>query len=133
MKIEPKVVDIAQKLEQFSEEFLCEINPRGKVPVLYHKTRLPTPMSESVDISYYICARYLDLLPAEHADEIKSYVQRLHGISFYALTYETRPQHPEAMRQSLLALMNLPGISERYRTALEKKIEMYVPPGVKVK
>ncbi len=31
LNIEDRVVDIAVKLEQFSEEFLCEINPKGKV------------------------------------------------------------------------------------------------------
>lgn len=31
MKMELKEVDISLKLEQFSEEILCKINPKGKV------------------------------------------------------------------------------------------------------
>ena len=36
MVVELREVDIARKLEQFSEEFLCQINPKGKVSQSFH-------------------------------------------------------------------------------------------------
>lgn len=36
LKMELRDVDIARKLEQFSEEFLCKINPKGKVGHQHH-------------------------------------------------------------------------------------------------
>ncbi|EXJ70577.1 uncharacterized protein A1O5_06647 [Cladophialophora psammophila CBS 110553] len=124
MKIEFRTVDIAIKLEQFTEDFLCNVNPKGKVPVLYHPTLLSHPMSESIAISDFICDRYPTLRPPEHAGTIDELIKQLHDISFYSLTYQTRPEHPEAMRLKLQELMNQPDVSPRYKDALQNKIKL---------
>lgn len=80
-------------------------------------------MSESVTISYYICDRYQNLLPKNHEILIREVIKKLHDLSFYALTYEKLPGHPEAMRLKLLELMNTPGISPAYKAALQDKIK----------
>ncbi|OQV10801.1 Glutathione S-transferase, domain-containing protein [Cladophialophora immunda] len=122
LQIQEQEVDIGDKAEQIEESFLCDINPEGYVPVLAHPQLLPKPMPESVDITRYFAEHYPRLLPDEHAEEIESLLDALHQINFYALTFGGLPHRGEVLQQCLRAKLAQPGISDRYRRALEYKL-----------
>ena len=65
-------------------------------------------------------------MPREYTDTIKTLLEELHSISFYALTFEGLPAIGIAHLARIDGLLAQPGISDRYRNALEYKKERYV-------
>lgn len=124
MDIYNKVCSLKAK-EQLTEHYLCNINGNGEVPVLVPETGDLKPMPESVDITYAIASRYPSLLPQEHENEIKSLIRTLHDINFFSLIFAGKPE----MQLGNLALLERKlgeDISEKYRKAIEHKIQRYV-------
>ena len=95
-----------------------------QVPVLMIPSLLPTPLPESLDISYYICDRYPSLLPATHKEEIAKLLHDLHDINFFSLSFEKGPPVAHGNRAAVMALLAKPGISPQYEKALKHKLEM---------
>ena len=93
----------------------------SKVPVLIHDTNLSRPMPESVDITYFLCDRYPQLLPDENKDQIKALIEELHTISFYALSFAGQPGIGIAHLAHIDKLLGSPNISQRHRDALQYK------------
>ncbi|ETS87868.1 hypothetical protein PFICI_01696 [Pestalotiopsis fici W106-1] len=120
-----QLVDISpENPEQLSEDFLCKVNRDGQVPVLTNEQHLTEPMPESVDISYYICDWYPQLLPKEHEAVIRSLVQELHQINYGVLTFGPGSRHPTRLVAKVEELLEQPGLSESYRSALERKAKI---------
>lgn len=124
MQINEKVCELRTK-EQLSEHFLCDINANGEVPVLVPEEGNLEPIPDSVAITYTIASRYPNLLPKEQEPEIRRLLNALHDISFFSLSFAGKPE----MQQSNLSLLESrlrEDISERYREAIQRKIQRYV-------
>jgi glutathione S-transferase len=96
----------------------------SQVPVLVNPGVLSIPITESIDISYYICARYPSLLPVEHKDQITKLLHDLHEVNYFSLSFYQGPpvaRWTEAYVQRLLAT---PGLSARYIEALKYKLKV---------
>lgn len=121
MEVQEKVCSL-KKREQLTEEFLCEINPNGEVPVLMPEDKHLKPIPDSLDITFAVADRYPSLLPDENREETTRLIRDLHGINFFSLTFAGKPE----MQQGNLAFLQgklQEDISERYRAAIERKIE----------
>lgn len=108
--------------EQLEEAFICDINPSGEVPVLVSKQDgfiLP----DSRAITYEIAKHYPRLLPEEHAGEIRRLLSKLHEIDYYSLTFTGKYMFPCGTIATLLERRNSSDTSERYRQALDRKID----------
>ncbi|KIW89620.1 uncharacterized protein Z519_09776 [Cladophialophora bantiana CBS 173.52] len=107
---------------QLSESYLCEVNPKGQVPVLESKGYLGKPITDSLEITLWLCERHPDLRPPEYADDINRLLRNLHAINFFTLSMRNRPQRAELLEGAILAKMNTPGLSARHKKALEYKL-----------
>ncbi|KAF2105144.1 hypothetical protein NA57DRAFT_30050 [Rhizodiscina lignyota] len=112
------------KEEQFSEWYLCEVNPNGQVPVLGSDVAFEFPMSQTTSISEYIAARYPELLPAEHAAKIHEMVHKMHEMNFFTLSFKGSPKLASGFADAALSRLADKTISKRYRKALEYKLEI---------
>lgn len=123
MKLLYKDVDISLGgREQYSEWFLCDVNQDGFVPVLANPKVLGKPMPESVDISWYLCDWYPNLLPKEHEKVIRELIDELHLISFRLLTFGVKTRYPDAGVDYIKGLLQRTDISDVYRKTLEYKL-----------
>ncbi|KAK0112330.1 hypothetical protein ONS96_001578 [Cadophora gregata f. sp. sojae] len=121
--VEQKEIDIL-KFEQLEEAYLTEINPKGQVPVLTHLSKLPNTISDSLDITYFIADNYLSLLPSDHKNEIIELLKELHAINYFSLSFGNRPASAKAQEAAVEKKIADPGISEKYRKALEFKLKI---------
>lgn len=94
--------------------------------------KLPTPLTDSVDISYWLCGHYSNLLPPSHESTIRDMFTKLHDIRFFALSARRDSMPPEWQTNGIPptaidALLAKPDseISPEYRRALETKRELY--------
>jgi len=120
---EEREVDILHKNEQLSETFLCEVNPKGQVPVLVDPS-LDKPLADSLHITEHLCRLFPSLLPPSHATEIEGLLRELHSINFFTLTNAGKPQVASSMKEAIEKLLQKQDISERYRKALEYKLSV---------
>src|SRR6266536_361321 len=75
-----QLVDI-YKDEQLSEPFLTTVYPKGQVPAMTGGS-LSEPLTDSLDITYYLCDLYPNLAPAEHKEVIYRLLKELHQIQY---------------------------------------------------
>ncbi|KAF3002303.1 hypothetical protein E8E14_003020 [Neopestalotiopsis sp. 37M] len=124
MTLEYSTVNITNdNPEQLNEKFLCKVNPKGAVPALVNEKLLPEPITECVDISYYICELYPNLLPEEHESLIKEMLDELHKINFTILTFGPDSNHQAKLADHIRELLSQPSISKEYSEALSRKAE----------
>lgn len=113
--------------DHLTEEFLCDVNPKGEVPVLVpaeqNTSRLGT-IPDSVDITYFIADRHPSLLPSEKEEAIRKLMSDLHAINFFSLTFTDKPQMQQQSASFLEAKLSTESdMSEQYRKAIQNKIE----------
>ncbi|EXJ65707.1 uncharacterized protein A1O5_11234 [Cladophialophora psammophila CBS 110553] len=125
IRINEQPIDI-QHGGQLAESYLCKVNPKGTVPVLTSSNpqRLKTPLSESVDITYFLAEYFPTLCPPHLASQITSLLSELHDINYFSLTYTDKPHRAVDMENSVQKVLARSDISERYRKALELKLEV---------
>jgi hypothetical protein len=85
---------------------------------------LTTPLTSSLDISYWLCTKYPRLMPRKHELIIRRILVDLHGIEALSLSTDRSGGFPCPAVDSLLAKSTL---STGYREALQRKRELYVP------
>ncbi|KIM96717.1 hypothetical protein OIDMADRAFT_182909 [Oidiodendron maius Zn] len=108
--------------DQNSEYFLCEVNPKGTVPVLTLPNNIRgRNITDSIDITAYFGKYYPCLYPMEFSNEIGSLLGELHAINFFSLTYTHKPQRASDMENAVEKRLSDPNISARYRKALQFK------------
>lgn len=113
--------------DHLTEEFLCDINSKGEVPVLVPAESVEHytgAIPDSVDITYFFADRYPSLLPSDNSENLRRLMSDLHAINFFSLTFTGKPQMQQGSADFLenkLASEN--GMSGRYRKAIEEKIE----------
>lgn len=85
--------------QQLTEHFLCDINPKGEVPVLAPASsdgHTLDPIPDSVDITWFIAGRFPGLFPKEREMEIRRLVSILHeNINFFSLTFGGKQEMPQ--------------------------------------
>lgn len=117
-----KLVNLHRDMEM-EEEYL-RINPKGQVPALTLEGR--EPLTDSLDISYFFCRKYLPkMLPELHKDRIQELLTKLHDISGPSLSVKEESITEELMVEwpnpQLYKLLARNDISDDYRRALEFK------------
>lgn len=110
--------------EQLSEFYLCKVNTLGQVPVLVNDALLPSPIPDSVSITWYLCEWYPDLLPPQHAKKIKELIHELHQINIGALTTGGSSKYPTELLAKARELLQQNDISNTYKSVLENKINV---------
>ncbi|MCJ1357372.1 MAG: hypothetical protein MMC33_007368 [Icmadophila ericetorum] len=124
MNIEEKVIDL-YKAENISEWYLVNINPKGQVPALA-SPKLPSPITETLDITYLLSESYPRLLPSVHRETIKSLLSELNSISAFALSFEPPKNQAEGSPNPKIdQYLAQPDISDTWRKALEFKREFH--------
>lgn len=146
--LENKLVD-HHRDENLAEDYLLNINPKGQVwfgsrqvfkdvrltcyqvPALTGP-KLSAPLTDSVDISYWLCGQYPKLLPPDHEPTIRDMFRKLHDIPIFTLSARRDSMPPEWQANGIPptavdALLAKPDseISPEYRKALEGKRELY--------
>ncbi|KIV86884.1 hypothetical protein PV11_02466 [Exophiala sideris] len=121
INVQTKVVDIFHQ-EQLDEHFLCNINDHGQVPVLAHDSKLDRPIADSLEITYWLAARYSQLIPAEHEHEIRQYLKDLHALNYFSLSFPGRDEVAQGFENGVNRRLANPNISDQYRKALEFKL-----------
>lgn len=103
-----------------------------QVPALTGPT-LSAPLTDSVDISYWLCDHYPKLIPTDHESTIRDMFHKLHDIRIFALSARRDSIPPEWQENGIPptaidALLARPDseISPEYRQALENKRKLYV-------
>ncbi|CAJ2500532.1 Uu.00g033850.m01.CDS01 [Anthostomella pinea] len=122
MDIEEKVIDIFHNA-QLDEEYLCNVNPKGQVPVL-KSSSLVKPLPDSVAITHFIAEHYPALFPAAHAPEITRLLKELHRLNFFSLCFGNRPQVAQGFVKALHDRLGREDITKEYRRALEYKLSV---------
>ncbi len=97
-----------------------------QVPVLKgsDSSTVEQALTESVDITHLLAKHYPSLSPALLADQIKTLLAELHDINYFSLTYTHKPQRAVDMENSVHKVLDGANVSERYRKALEYKLEV---------
>jgi glutathione S-transferase len=108
--------------DQLEEKFICDINPSGEVPVLVSKQD-GSILPDSRAITFEIAKHYHQLMPEDHIDEIHRLLAKLHEIDFYSLTFNGKYMFPCGTIATLLERRNHVDTSDRYRRALDRKID----------
>ena len=76
---------------------------------------------DSQEITKYIAESYPMLMPEPHKKEIIQMIAALHGISFFAWTFEGKPQSQHGAVAKLEKILE-GDISDRYREAIKYKL-----------
>ncbi|KAH8683737.1 hypothetical protein BGZ61DRAFT_456240 [Ilyonectria robusta] len=122
MDVEERIVDIFHE-EQLSEEFLCTVNELGQVPVLA-SSNLPENIKDSLDITHFIAKSYPSLIPATHSEQITRLLFKLHDMNYFSLSFAGRPIVAASIVAGVEKRLQQTDNSERYRKALESKLDM---------
>jgi glutathione S-transferase len=114
-----QLVDI-YKYEQLSESFLTTANPKGQVPALTSPS-LTEPITDSLDITYFLCDLYPTLAPKEHREAIYRLLKENHRIQYLSLSFTPAENRAGFISTAIENLLAHTDISEEYRKALEFK------------
>lgn len=106
--------------DNLTQEYL-RINPKGQVPVLTSEGR--EPLTESLDISNFICREYFpEMRPKDHEVEIDELLSKLHAIEGLSLSVkEERIKEDwtvEILDPGLEKLLARDDLSDEYKKAL---------------
>jgi hypothetical protein len=78
---------------------------------------------DSRNITFKIAEYYPQLMPEGHAATIRRLLAELHAIDYYSLTFTGKYMFPCGTIATLLERWNSPETSDRYREALDRKID----------
>lgn len=117
-KVEIKLVNLHRE-ENFSELYLTSVNSRGQVPALTSPA-LSSPLTDSYDISKWLCEKQPELIPQKHQEMIQNMMEKLY--SFHAMTLTIGPdERKHGILNRAAELLEKKDLTERHRRALELK------------
>jgi glutathione S-transferase len=122
IRLEEQHVDLRPPSFDQLEKFICDINPSGEVPVLVSKQN-GAILPDSRAITFEIARCYPQLMPEDHVDEIHRLLAKLHDIDFYSLTFTGKYMFPCGTIATLLERRNNADTGDKYRQALDRKID----------
>jgi hypothetical protein len=82
------------------------------------------PMPDSLKQTYFLAERYPSLIPAAHDAQIRQLLRDLHALNYFSLSFPGRPHIAKGFEAAVLRRLEDPDISERYRKALEFKLNV---------
>lgn len=85
---------------------------------------LPSPLTDSLDISYHMCKYYPHLLPLSHESVIRSTLSQLHQIHALPLSVPREECGNKIRCEAVDELLGKTDTSLEYRQALEFKRKM---------
>jgi hypothetical protein len=92
--------------------------------VLINPKVLDAPMADSLKMTFYMGSKYPDLIPDAHAAEIRQFLINLHRLNYFSLSFPDRPGVAQYIQNAVLQRLEDKGISDRYRKALEFKLNV---------
>jgi len=92
--------------------------------VLINPSVFNAPMADSLKITLYMAKRYPDLIPGAHAAEIHRFLTDLHALNYFSLSFPGRAGAGEHLENTVRERLEKKDISERYRQALEFKLNV---------
>ena len=81
-------------------------------------------MPDSLKITLFMATKYPDLVPDAHAAEIRRSLTDLHTLNYFSLSFPGRKGVGERLENRVLQRLEQKGISDRYRKALEFKLNV---------
>lgn len=93
-----------------------------QVPAMTSQS-LPSPLTDSVDITYYLCEHYPSLSPQAHRDTIKRLISELHDIQYLSLSFTPQQNRAKGITDAVEKLLERTDISDEYRKALKFKAQ----------
>ncbi|KAL2209033.1 hypothetical protein CC79DRAFT_1332255 [Sarocladium strictum] len=105
--------------EEVSEPYLTEVNSKGQVPSLTSPL-LPANLTDSRDISNWLCEQQPLLVPAEHRVSINKLMDQLYAFHAMALSIPDKDRI-YGVPNVAAAMLERSDISEQHRRALEMK------------
>lgn len=105
--------------EEVSEVYLTEVNSKGQVPALTSPS-LPAPITDSRDISKWLCDQQPLLVPAEHRETIDRLIEALYAFHAMAVSIPEKDRI-HGVPNVAAAMLERSDISEKHRRALEMK------------
>lgn len=115
-KVHIKLVNLHRE-ENLSEEYLTLVNSRGQVPALTSRA-LATPLTDSRDISEWLCEQQPELVPDHYRATIQSIMDKLYSFHAMALTIG-REEKKHGIPNRAAELLEQKDLTEHHRRALE--------------
>ncbi|KAK7960708.1 hypothetical protein PG996_011350 [Apiospora saccharicola] len=107
--------------ENIAEWYLLNMNRKGQVPAMTVEGRA-APITDSLDISYWLCDMFPHLLPQQHEATIRRLLRDLHAIEGISITIRRREGPEEDLIDPCVdKALARDDISPEYRQALEAK------------
>ncbi|KAK6197291.1 hypothetical protein LQW54_010753 [Pestalotiopsis sp. IQ-011] len=124
ININLKLVDIHRN-GTITEDYLLNVNPKGQVPALTGGD-LSAPLTDSLDISFWLCDHFPILLPDAHELAIRELLSRLHKFKGLSLSVTSKTdRHAGVPLPELYATLARSDISQEYRSALKYKKQFH--------
>ncbi|PTB70550.1 hypothetical protein BBK36DRAFT_1165073 [Trichoderma citrinoviride] len=117
-RVQIKLVNLHRE-ENLSEEYLTLVNSRGQVPALTSRA-LASPLTDSHDISEWLCEKQPELVPEYHRITIQKIMDKLYSFHAMALTIG-REQKKHGIPNRAAELLEKKDLTEHHRRALEMK------------
>lgn len=90
--------------------------------MLAHPFHLAKALPDSLDITHYVAGRYPNLIPEGQKTQIVDLLKELHSVNYFSLSFQKQPAYGKGLKSAVVERLSQPGISEKYRTALEYKL-----------
>ncbi len=85
---------------------------------------LSVRIPDSSVITEYLAERYPSLLHPEHKTTIETLLAELHEIAYVVLSFKPEERRAEGIIDDVRALIAREDISEKYREALQRKLDL---------
>ena len=79
---------------------------------------------DSLKMTLYMATCYPKLIPKEHKLVINKLLRDNHRINYFSLSFPERPSAAAGLVNMVQSLLDDPDISDRYRKALEFKLDV---------
>jgi glutathione S-transferase len=88
-----------------------------------NSTQLDKPITDSLEITFFLAERYPSLIPESHKKEITKLLVDLHALNYFSLSFPGREHVAEGFKQNVFKRLAADAdISPRYRDALTYKL-----------
>jgi hypothetical protein len=90
INVELRRIDVKNG-EQLSEDVFLQHQSGGITPVLSSTDHLDVPITDSPDITNWLCGRFQSLSPEKHNEKVDRLLEALHAINYFTLLMRNKP------------------------------------------
>ncbi|KAK8091714.1 hypothetical protein PG997_002075 [Apiospora hydei] len=120
LRIREQILDLDHD-ENIAEWYLLNVNRKGQVPAMTVEGAV-APITDSLDISFWLCDMFPQLLPPQHEATIRRLLRDLHAIEGISITIRRREGPEEDLIDPCVDnMLARDDIGPEYRQALEVK------------